>query len=268
MSKTRQIDIPVIKKHQTDATPFKFVIYGLEGNNIIVEHPNSGECYYVNKSEIGSYIHTAEKTTPWIDDANGQKIRFNQDNIEQSCKVTDTIERYTFTIHVGPAYNVLFEKRDQLDTFKFIDKNRIQVDLPLYPSTLVCAKDDSRKTLNLLQFMMEHNGEYYKFPYGNVFSGFGEMCLGSIPNSSNATELFWRIISSESNFDLGFRIKCVKSNIDTPNNFDFDDISQKIDNYQPIDLFEAFYYLSKADFNQIDPEKIFKKIFPLWETTR
>lgn len=295
------LNFEFFKRINTDRTPFETILYFFkDSNNLIVEDPAAGTCFITWKNEIKNYFTLADMQTAWEPLIDGSWMRIHNQQLIHILPLKTQLE----LVHLSFVIQLHNQELDMIRNIKEknfeVKKNRsetrkdhglVTVDayLPIWPFwakiTRSISKSSDTKIYSLNRIYMNINGEFYRFPYGNV-NGSDGVCLGgsNMRTFEKLDEIWLNFITTPFNTDYAFNIRANRINvpdrtyrdrnalspirINIPT-FNLEEIFVRLSAkaYEHVSFLDTIYYLSHIeDFDEFDPLDILYKLpYKPWE---
>jgi hypothetical protein len=266
---------------------------------MIVENPDKGTAYITWKNEIQEYIKLSEISTPWEPMVDGSWMRVSDNKIHHILPLKQELE----LVHFSFVFNLHNEDLEMIRNIKtnnfkirkkYAEKRdqsgllRVSAYLPIWPiwvkTTRPMVIEGLEPKFSVERVYMNINGEFYRFPYGNV-NGSDGMCFGSgNTNSFKSIDQMWvSIITTPFNTDYQFNVRAnritvinrrqtvssinrrsamahITINVPT---FNLEEISVRLaaKAYDHLSFLDALYYLTNIkEFDDLAPLDVFYKL--------
>jgi len=285
------INIELIKRINTDNTPFYAILYLLESRNkIIVENPSQGICREVSAGSIGNYIRLNKVKTDWFPNIDGSYLKVIDNMIHHILPISRELQlvNIRFKYHISKLLDFKRIRPVSEKNFKLTKTNRfrhsefenehiiINAFLPVWPIWVKVTRNlkEHLSGYTLKTIYMKCGDIFYRFPYGNV-SGSDTVCTGAQNNGmfKSAEDVWVNWFTTMFNRDYTLNLKANNFHFkiratDTKDiaiepTFDLNEISLKIHTrkYKNLSLIDTIYYLSNIkDFDNLEMEKLFIKL--------
>jgi len=280
------INIELVKRVNTDCTPYYAILYLLSNSNkILVENPSKGTCQQLRSSEIGKYIKLNKVKTDWFRNIDGSYMRISNNKTYHILPITHELQlvniRFYYNIPEIKDFKRIRSVTEK--NFKLVKTSRktgdkiynitINAFLPIWPMWAKVERhlnDENHYTLKTIY--MKHGDQFYRFPYGNV-SANDAVCTGGANNGQFKTtnQLWINWITTQFNRDYKLNLKANKFNFKLPEHnetvieptFDLNEIALKLytKSYRNLNLIDVFYYLANIEeFDNLEMDKLFIKL--------